>query len=100
MRFDSLGGLYTPKTIHFLFSIVNSEEMISLVMLDGMVIVLQIRPFLTNSSNPHHVYSGLFYSLSHNRRLKIEHLEILRLVLFLRSQDNEIKTEALRFLNQ
>ena len=45
IRFDSLGGLYTLKTIYFLFFIVNSKEIISLVMLDGFVIVLQIRPF-------------------------------------------------------
>ena len=52
IRSDSLGGPYVLKTIHFLFLIVNSEEIISLVMLDGIVIALSVRPLVTNSSNP------------------------------------------------
>ena len=100
IRFNSLGGLYTLKTIHFLFLIINSEEIISLVILDGIVIVLRISSFLTNSCNP---LPGLFCSLLlfiHNQRLRIEHWEIPRLILFLRSQDSGAKIEALRFLNQ
>ena len=42
-------------------------------MLDGIDIVLQIRPFLTNSSKLRYVYFDLFYSLSHNQTLRIEH---------------------------
>ena len=80
--------------------VVNSEEIISLVMLDGIVIFLQIRPFLTNFSNPPPCLFQSLLLLCHGQRLRIERLEILRLVLFLRSQDNEVKIEALRFLNQ
>ena len=70
----------TLKTIHFLFLIVNSEEIISLVMLDG-------------------INFDLLYYLSHNQRLRIEHWEIPCLILLLISQDNEAKIEALRFSN-
>ena len=88
------------KQFIFLSMIVNSEEIISLVMSDGTVIILQIRPFLTNFTNPHHVYFNLFYSLSHNQRLRIKHWELPRLILFVGSQDNEAKVEVLRSLKQ
>ena len=70
----------TLKTIRFLFLIVNSEEIISLVILDG-------------------IHFNLFYYLNHNQRLRIEHWEIPCLILLLISQDNEAKIEALRFSN-
>ena len=46
------GGLYIPKQIHFFFEIVNSEQIHSLPVGPCFLILLQIKPCLSNSIIP------------------------------------------------